>query len=188
MNQRKAEASYARRGRSAHAVVVVVGLQPADIVEPDEERHRAVVGGKLQGRRTRRAWLTWRPRWVTGTRRRTAPAGGRRSGSRDSRAHDTACRAGSPPARSACPTPTAGTSSCPASPLVRTHESTRKLARHLERGTGRIRSATVTHRGGRWFCSFSVEVERHDPAPARPGSGVGVDLAVKSPAGVFAPG
>ena len=49
MNQRKAEASYARRGRSAHAVVVVVGLQPAEIVEPDEERHRAVVGGKLQG-------------------------------------------------------------------------------------------------------------------------------------------
>src|SRR3982074_2979112 len=53
MNQRKAEASYARRGRSAHAVGVVVGLQPADIVEPDEERHRVVVGGKLQGRRTR---------------------------------------------------------------------------------------------------------------------------------------
>ena len=26
MNQRKAEASYGRRGRSAHAVVVVVGL------------------------------------------------------------------------------------------------------------------------------------------------------------------
>ena len=48
MNQRNAEASYARRGRSAHAVVVVVGLQPADIVEPDEERHRAVVGGKLE--------------------------------------------------------------------------------------------------------------------------------------------
>jgi len=29
--------------------------------------------------------------------------------------------------------------------LVRTHESTRKLARHVDRGTGRIRSATVTH-------------------------------------------
>ena len=64
--------------------------------------------------------------------------------------------------------------------LVRTHESTRKLARHIERGTGRIRSATVTHQGGRWFCSFSVEVERHDPAPARPDSVVGVDLGVKS--------
>jgi hypothetical protein len=52
--------------------------------------------------------------------------------------------------------------------LVRTHESTRTLARHVERGTGRIRSATLTHQGGRWFCSFSVEVERAArPRPAR---------------------
>jgi putative transposase len=64
--------------------------------------------------------------------------------------------------------------------LVRTHESTRKLARHLERGTARIRSATVSHRAGRWFCSFSVEITRADPAPTRPGSVVGVDLGVKS--------
>jgi putative transposase len=66
--------------------------------------------------------------------------------------------------------------------LVRTHESTRKLARHVGRGTARIRSATVSHRAGRWFCSFSVEITRADPAPARPGSTVGVDLGVKSPA------
>jgi putative transposase len=64
--------------------------------------------------------------------------------------------------------------------LVRTHESTRKLARHLERGTARIRSATVSFRAGRWFVSFSVEVTRADPAPTRPGSAVGVDLGVKS--------
>jgi hypothetical protein len=44
MEQRAAEVSYARRGRSADAVVVVVGLQPAEIVEPGEDRHRAVVG------------------------------------------------------------------------------------------------------------------------------------------------
>jgi hypothetical protein len=48
MNQRKAEASYAHRGRSAHAVVVVVGLQPAENLEPDEGHHRAVVGGELE--------------------------------------------------------------------------------------------------------------------------------------------
>ena len=48
MNQRKAEASYARRGRSAHAVVVVVGLQLAEIVEPGQGHHRAVVGGELE--------------------------------------------------------------------------------------------------------------------------------------------
>ena len=49
MNQRKAEASYARRGRSAHAVVVVVGLQPAEDLEPGQGDHRAVVGRELQG-------------------------------------------------------------------------------------------------------------------------------------------
>ncbi|WP_245849152.1 IS607 family element RNA-guided endonuclease TnpB [Lentzea kentuckyensis] len=64
--------------------------------------------------------------------------------------------------------------------LVRTHESTRKLARHVERGTARIRSATVSRRVGRWFVSFSVEITRADPVPARPDSVVGVDLGVKS--------
>ncbi|SDN03148.1 transposase [Lentzea albidocapillata subsp. violacea] len=63
---------------------------------------------------------------------------------------------------------------------VRTHESTRKLARHVERGTARIRSATVSLRAGRWFVSFSVEIARTSPAPTRPGSVVGVDLGVKS--------
>lgn len=64
--------------------------------------------------------------------------------------------------------------------LVRTHESTRKLARHVERGTARIRSATVSHRAGRWFVAFSVEITRADPAPARPATAVGVDLGIKS--------
>ncbi|MDX3660645.1 IS607 family element RNA-guided endonuclease TnpB [Streptomyces sp. ID05-26A] len=63
---------------------------------------------------------------------------------------------------------------------VRTHESTRKLARHVERGTARIRSATVSHRAGRWFVAFSVEITRTDPAPTRPESTVGVDLGVTS--------
>jgi putative transposase len=64
--------------------------------------------------------------------------------------------------------------------MVRTHESTRKLARHVERGTARIRSATISSRAGRWFVSFSVEIARNDPAPARPEEAVGVDLGVKS--------
>ncbi|HEY3610203.1 MAG TPA: IS607 family element RNA-guided endonuclease TnpB [Pseudonocardiaceae bacterium] len=64
--------------------------------------------------------------------------------------------------------------------VVRTLESTRKLARHVERGTARVRSATVSHRQGRWFVSFSVEITRTDPAPIRPGSVVGVDLGIKS--------
>lgn len=64
--------------------------------------------------------------------------------------------------------------------VVRTHESTRKLARHVERGTARVRSVTITHRGGRWFCSFSVEIHRADPAPTRPASVVGADLGITS--------
>ncbi|GGM82974.1 transposase [Lentzea pudingi] len=63
---------------------------------------------------------------------------------------------------------------------VRTHESTRKLARHVERDTARIRSATVSYRAGRWFVAFSVEITRADPAPALPDSVVGVDLGVAS--------
>ncbi|MFD6859420.1 IS607 family element RNA-guided endonuclease TnpB [Rhodococcus sp. NPDC060090] len=64
--------------------------------------------------------------------------------------------------------------------LVRTHESTRKLTRRIEAGTARIRSATVSFKGGRWFVSFSVEVERTAPNPAGPPSVVGVDLGVAS--------
>ncbi|MQA08980.1 MAG: IS200/IS605 family element transposase accessory protein TnpB [Pseudonocardiaceae bacterium] len=64
--------------------------------------------------------------------------------------------------------------------VVRMYESTRKLARHVERGTARIRSATVSLRGGRWLVSFSVEITRHDPAPRQPDSAVGVDLGVRS--------
>jgi putative transposase len=63
---------------------------------------------------------------------------------------------------------------------VRTHESTRKLARQVERGTARIRSATVSLRSGRWFCSFSVEITRTDPALTRSDTAVGVDLGVSS--------
>ncbi|MEV6859849.1 IS607 family element RNA-guided endonuclease TnpB [Streptosporangium subroseum] len=62
---------------------------------------------------------------------------------------------------------------------IRTCESTRKLARHLERGTGRIVSATVRREGGRWFVSFTCEIDRADRVPARPDLVVGVDLGVK---------
>ncbi|WP_440100135.1 IS607 family element RNA-guided endonuclease TnpB [Streptosporangium sp. H16] len=62
---------------------------------------------------------------------------------------------------------------------IRTGESTRKLARHLERGTGRILSATVRCEGGRWFVAFTCEIDRTDRAPAQPEAVVGVDLGVK---------
>ena len=64
---------------------------------------------------------------------------------------------------------------------IRTHESTRKLARRLENGTARILSATVSRTAQRWFVSFCVEVERAIPERhARPGSAIGVDLGVKT--------
>ncbi|WP_218717524.1 RNA-guided endonuclease TnpB family protein [Nocardia sp. MH4] len=63
---------------------------------------------------------------------------------------------------------------------VRTHESTRKLARKVACGSARIRSATLSFGRGRWSVSFSVELR--DPAPrSRAGNRtVGVDLGIKS--------
>lgn len=64
---------------------------------------------------------------------------------------------------------------------IRTHESTRKLARRLVAGTARILSATVSRVAQRWFVSFTVEVQREvSEQHARPGSAVGVDLGVKA--------
>lgn len=63
--------------------------------------------------------------------------------------------------------------------VVRTHESTRKLARHVERGTARIRSATVSLRQGRWHVSLSVEIQRACPVLVQTDTVVGVDLGLK---------
>jgi putative transposase len=70
---------------------------------------------------------------------------------------------------------------------IKTHESTRKLARRIADGRARILSATVRVEAGRWFVSFTVEVERAKRAPTRPGAVVGVDLGIKSLA-VFSDG
>ena len=62
---------------------------------------------------------------------------------------------------------------------MRTHESTRKLARRLDAGTARIRSATVSFARGRWWVSFSVEVHLNNRRQvARPDAAAGVDLGV----------
>ncbi|GIE74095.1 resolvase [Actinoplanes philippinensis] len=62
---------------------------------------------------------------------------------------------------------------------LKLHESARKLARRLDNDTARIMSATVRRDGGRWHVSFTVEVERAERTPARPGSVVGVDVGIK---------
>jgi putative transposase len=65
--------------------------------------------------------------------------------------------------------------------VIRTHESTRKLARRLENGSARILSGTVTRAAQRWFVSFTVEVGRYIPQRhLRPGTAVGIDLGVRT--------
>jgi putative transposase len=64
---------------------------------------------------------------------------------------------------------------------IRTHESTRKLARRLENGTARILSMTVSWRAGRWYCAVQVIVAgKTRPANARrsPHAVVGADVGV----------
>ena len=65
---------------------------------------------------------------------------------------------------------------------IKTHESTRKLARRLQAGTARILKATVGLERGRWLVSFGCIVAREigRPAHVKPGVGVvGIDAGVK---------
>lgn len=76
---------------------------------------------------------------------------------------------------------TGTTATLPKLGTIRTHESTRKLARRLEAGTARILSATVSRTAQRWLVSFTVEVDRAIPhRHDRPGSAIGIDLGIKS--------
>ncbi|MEU5937973.1 IS607 family element RNA-guided endonuclease TnpB [Micromonospora sp. NPDC047548] len=61
---------------------------------------------------------------------------------------------------------------------IKLHESARKLARRLDAGCARILSATVKLDGGRWFVSFSCEVDRRIGTHAKPGAVVGVDVGI----------
>jgi putative transposase len=67
---------------------------------------------------------------------------------------------------------------------IRTHESTRKLARRVEVGTARILSATVRQdSAGRWYCALQTLVAaktRPGHAPHSPHPVVGVDVGVKA--------
>jgi putative transposase len=61
---------------------------------------------------------------------------------------------------------------------IKTHESTRKLARKLEAGRARILSATIRYEAGRWFVALQVETVRVVRPLSRPGLVVGVDLGI----------
>ncbi|MGH9208955.1 MAG: IS607 family element RNA-guided endonuclease TnpB, partial [Acidimicrobiales bacterium] len=65
---------------------------------------------------------------------------------------------------------------------IKTHETTRKLARRVKAGTARILKATVRFERGRWLVSFTCIVARDTgrPAHVKPGTAViGIDAAVK---------
>jgi putative transposase len=63
--------------------------------------------------------------------------------------------------------------------VLKTHESTRKLARRLEQGTARILAATISRTANRWFVSFTVEVQRNLPTGNRKTTVVGVDVGIR---------
>ncbi len=62
---------------------------------------------------------------------------------------------------------------------IRTHESTRKLARRIEQATARILAATISRQAGRWYVSFTCEVKRAVRGPRRPRARVGVDVGIR---------
>jgi putative transposase len=64
--------------------------------------------------------------------------------------------------------------------VLKTHESTRKLARRLEQGTARILAATISRTADRWFVSFTVEVQRAIPASNGHDTVIGVDVGIRN--------
>jgi putative transposase len=67
---------------------------------------------------------------------------------------------------------------------IKTHESTRKLARRIVQGSARILSATLSEDStGRWHVAFQTIVQRSAGVPRHVGPGaavVGVDVGVKA--------
>jgi putative transposase len=61
---------------------------------------------------------------------------------------------------------------------IRTKEMTTKLLSKVTAGSARILSATVSEEAGRWFVSFTCQVERDDGPARHPGSLVAIDLGI----------
>ncbi len=62
---------------------------------------------------------------------------------------------------------------------VRTHEPTTALLERIAAGEARILRVTVSREGGRWFVSFTCEVEREQKVPRLPGAVIGVDAGLQ---------
>ena len=136
-------------------------------------------GGRRTPRRpTPRGWRTWPPRWGTGRPAGTAPAKVRRCGSRCSRASGRPRASGSPPGRSGWPRQDRRHVRLPRIGLVRTHESTRTLARRV---AGRDRADPVGDRLAAPGPLAGLVLRRSRPRPACPGQSwaiVGVDVGI----------
>jgi putative transposase len=63
--------------------------------------------------------------------------------------------------------------------VLKSHESTRKLARRLEQGTARILAATISRQADTWYVSLTVEVQRHVPAGNGKRTVIGVDAGIR---------
>jgi len=63
---------------------------------------------------------------------------------------------------------------------IKTYESMRKLHRHLERGSGRIISVTVSQKAGQWYVSFAVEVTKQLPTTRAPERVIGIDVGLST--------
>jgi putative transposase len=63
--------------------------------------------------------------------------------------------------------------------VIKTHESTRKLVRRIEKGSARVLAATISRTANCWFVSFTVEVERAIPTSNDKTDVVGVDVGVR---------
>jgi putative transposase len=62
---------------------------------------------------------------------------------------------------------------------VRTHEPATALLERVRAGTARVLRATVSREGGRWYVSFTCEVDREPGTPRRPEAVVGGDAGVR---------
>ena len=63
---------------------------------------------------------------------------------------------------------------------IKAYESTRKLYRHLQRGTGRIVSATVSEVNAKFLISFTLEVTRSLAATRSPERVIGIDVGLST--------
>jgi hypothetical protein len=63
--------------------------------------------------------------------------------------------------------------------VLKTHESTRKLARRVKHGTARIVTATVSQTADRWYVSLTCEVQRRLPTSNGRDDVVGVDVGIR---------